>query len=217
MGSFYDDHILPRAVDVICGLPSFERGRADLVPQASGRVLEIGMGTGRNLPYYRAAGLRCLCGVDPGLHALAQRRAKAAGLEIQALPLSAERIPVDDRSFDCVVSTFTLCTIPDAAQALKEVYRVLVPGGRLLFLEHGAAPDPTVRRWQDRITPYWRPLAGGCHLNREMPGLIESAGFTIDRLDRGYRPGPRWLTYLYSGVATRPRSSAQTDRGSSPD
>ncbi|WP_428415054.1 class I SAM-dependent methyltransferase [Methylibium sp.] len=217
MGSFYDDHILPRAVDVICGLPSFERGRADLVPHASGRVLEIGMGTGRNLPYYRAAGLRCLCGVDPGLHALAQRRAKAAGLEIQALPLSAERIPVDDRSFDCVVSTFTLCTIPDAAQALKEVYRVLVPGGRLLFLEHGAAPDSTVRRWQDRITPYWRPLAGGCHLNREMPGLIESAGFTIDRLDRGYRPGPRWLTYLYSGVATRPHSSGPTDRGSSPD
>lgn len=217
MGSFYDDHILPRAVDVICGLPSFERGRAELVPQAAGRVLEIGMGTGRNLPYYRAAGLRCLCGVDPGLHALARRRAKAAGLEIDALPLSAERIPVDDHSFDCVVSTFTLCTIPDAAQALKEVYRVLVPGGRLLFLEHGAAPDASVRRWQDRLTPYWRPLAGGCHLNREMPELIESAGFRIESLQRRYRPGPRWLTSLYSGVATRSRSPGPTDRDSSPD
>jgi len=203
MSNFYNDHILPRAVDVICGLPSFESGRAELVPQASGRVLEIGMGTGRNLPYYRAAGLQCLCGVDPGLHALARRRAEAAGLEIQALPLSAERIPVDDRSFDCVVSTFTLCTIPDAAQALKEVYRVLVPGGRLLFLEHGAAPDASVRRWQDRLTPYWRPLAGGCHLNREMPGLIESAGLRIESLQRRYRPGPRWLTSLYSGVARR--------------
>lgn len=161
------------------------------------------MGTGRNLPYYQPGKLTCLCGIDPRLHPKAERRAKAAGLDIEAMPLSAERIPADDHSFDCVVSTYTLCTIPDAGMALKEVRRVLAPGGRLLFLEHGAALDQNVRRWQDRITPLWKIFAGGCHLNREMPKLIEGAGFTMRRLDQGYHPGPRFMTYLYTGVATR--------------
>lgn len=203
MGNFYDDHILPHATDFVCGLPSFEGGRASLLSEASGRVLEIGMGTGRNLPYYQPGKLTCLCGIDPGLHPKAERRAKSAGLDIKAMPLSAERIPADDHSFDCVVSTYTLCTIPDAAMALNEVRRVLAPGGRLLFLEHGAALDQNVRRWQDRITPLWKIVAGGCHLNREMPKLIEAAGFTMNRLDQSYHPGPRFMTYLYTGVATR--------------
>lgn len=203
MSNFYDDHILPHATDLICGLPTFERGRANLMSEASGRVLEIGMGTGRNLPYYRPDKLTCLCGVDPGLHSKAERRAKAAGLDIKPMPLSAERIPADDHSFDCVVSTYTLCTIPDAGMALNEVHRVLAPGGRLLFLEHGAAPDQNVRHWQNRITPLWKIFAGGCHLNREMPKLIEAAGFKIDRLDKSYHPGPRFMTYLYTGVASR--------------
>lgn len=203
MGNFYDDHILPHAIDFICGLPTFEQGRKSLLPEASGRVLEIGMGTGRNLPYYQPGKLTCLCGIDPGLHPKAEQRAKAAGIDVTLMPLSAERIPADDHSFDCVVSTFTLCTIPDAGMALKEVHRVLAPGGRLLFLEHGAAPDQNVRCWQDKITPAWKTIGGGCHLNREMPSLIEAAGFRIDRLDQRYHPGPRFLTYLYSGVASR--------------
>ena len=203
MSNFYDDHILPHAIDFICGLPSFERGRQKLMPEASGRVLEIGMGTGRNFPYYNPAKITCLCGVDPGLHPKAEQRAKTAGIEVKLIPLSAERIPADDHSFDCVVSTFTLCTIPDAGMALQEVRRILVPGGRLLFLEHGAAPNQSVRRWQQRLAPAWKSIAGGCHLSREMPSLIEAAGFKINRLEQGYQPGPRFLTYLSSGVASR--------------
>lgn len=203
MSSFYEDHLLPYAIDFICGLPSFEKGRKSLMPKASGRVLEIGMGTGRNLPYYKPKQLKCLCGIDPGLHPKAERRAKTAGIDVKLIPLSAEHIPAEDHSFDCVVSTFTLCTIPDAAAALAEVYRVLAPGGRLLFLEHGAAPDKKVREWQNRITPHWEKLAGGCHLNREMPKLIEAAGFKLEQLEQEYQPGPRFLTYLYSGVASR--------------
>jgi len=161
MKYFYDTYVLPRVIDFACGLPTFERGRADLLPEASGRVLEIGMGTGRNLPYYRPEKLTCLCGLDPGLHPKADQRAKAAGLAIFPMPLSAERIPLQDHSFDCVVSTYTLCTIPDIDAALKEVHRVLAPGGRLLFLEHGAAPDHNVRRWQDRLSPIGRLSQGG--------------------------------------------------------
>ena len=201
MKHFYDTHVLPRVIDLVCGLPTFERGRISLLPEASGRVLEIGIGTGRNLPYYQPEKLTCLCGLDPGLHPKAGQRAKAAGLAVDSMPLSAERIPRQDHSFDCVVSTYTLCTIPDIEAALKEAHRVLVPGGRLLFLEHGAAPDRAVRRWQDRLTPYWKTIAGGCHLNREIPALLEAAGFRIGRLTQGYHPGPRLLTYLSTGVA----------------
>lgn len=203
MSNFYEAHVLPHAIDFICGLPTFENGRKTLVPQASGRVLEIGMGTGRNLPYYQAGQLQCLCGIDPGLHPKAARRARTAGIEIEPMPLSAERIPVEDHSFDCVVSTFTLCTIPDAGIALNEVRRVLAPGGRLLFLEHGASPEASIRRWQDWITPHWKRFAGGCHLNRDIPHLIQAAGFKIDSLDQRYHAGPRLLTYLYSGIARR--------------
>ncbi len=202
MRNIYDERILPHVIDFICGLPTFENGRKALVPKAVGRVLEVGIGTGRNLPYYEADSLDCLCGIDPGLHPRATKRAQNAGLEVTPMPLSAEKIPADDDSFDCVLSTFTLCTIPDVSAALREMHRVLVPGGKLLFLEHGASPEPGVRRWQDRITPYWKPVAGGCHLNRQIPDLVRAAGFEIGELEARYHPGPRLLTYLYSGVAT---------------
>lgn len=203
MENFYDKRVLPYVIDFICGLPTFEKGRADVVGQTKGRVLEVGIGTGRNLPYYNSEQLSCLCGIDPGLHPRASKRAQQAGIQVEQMPLSAERIPCADHSFDYVVSTFTLCTIPDVQSALREMHRVLVPGGRLLFLEHGAAPSANVKRWQDRITPYWRPLAGGCHLNRQIDGMIEQAGFEIERLEQRYHPGPRLLTYLYSGAAVR--------------
>lgn len=208
MKTFYDTRILPQVIDFVCGLPPFEHERGRLVSKASGRILEVGIGTGRNLPYYRHAQVQCLCGVDPGLHPKAVRRAAQAGLEVEAIPLSAEKIPAEDASFDCIVCTFTLCTIPDAAAALSEMRRVLRPQGKLLFLEHGAAPDEGVRRLQDRITPYWKPLTGGCHLNRNPAELIRAAGFDIDDLETRYARGPRFLTYFYSGTAApRPITS----------
>lgn len=202
MSNLYEHHILPHLIDFICGLPVFERERAKLVPMAAGRVLEIGMGTGRNLPHYHQEQVQCLCGVDPALHPKAHQRAKERGIEITEMPLSAEKIPVDTASFDCVVCTFSLCTIPDPEAALCEIRRVLSPGGRLLFAEHGASPDTSVRRWQNRITPMWKLAGGGCHLNRDIPALIEKSGFCIEGLKKGYEPGgPRLLTYLYSGIA----------------
>lgn len=203
MKNLYDTYVLPRFIDFACGLPTFERGRVALLSAAAGRVLEIGMGTGRNLFHYQPKKLACLCGLDPALHPLAARRAQAAGLTVELMPLSAERIPKPEHSFDCVVATYTLCTIADVHAALNEVHRVLVPGGRLLFLEHGAAPDRSVRGWQNRITPYWKSVAGGCHLNREIPALLQTAGFRMVELSQGYHPGPRILTYLYSGVAVK--------------
>lgn len=201
--NFYDRYLLPHLIDCACGMKAIERERAALIPQARGRVLEIGMGTGRNLPYYDAGKLSALYGLDPAvqMNPKARLRAQRAGLTVELLDLPAERIPADDASFDTVVSTFTLCTIPDAAQALREMRRVLKPGGRLLFCEHGRAPDESVRRWQDRLTPLWKPLAGGCHLNRDIAGLLAQGGFRTPDLQRRYLPGPRPMTYVYSGSA----------------
>lgn len=204
MTNFYNRQILPHIMDFMCGLPVCERARQDVVAQASGRVLEIGIGTGRNLPFYNRDKVSFLCGIDPAVHPLARERAQATGIEVSLRPLSAEHIPAEDASFDCVVSTFTLCTIPDTAAALQEVRRVLVPGGKFLFLEHGAAPDEAVRTWQNKLSPAWGMVAGGCCLNKDITALINKAGFTLTSLDSGYKAGPRVLTYFYSGVATVP-------------
>lgn len=200
--NFYERHVLPHVVDLVCGLPAFENQRRRLVPEARGQVLEIGIGTGRNIPHYHKPDVACICGVDPGLHAKARRRAADKGIEVKELPLSAERIPVDPHSFDTVVCTFSLCTIPDPAAALAEMRRVLKPEGQLLFAEHGAAPDPEVRRWQDRLTPYWKTIGGGCHLNRSMHTLVEESGFHIHAGWQGYVKGPKFLSYFYTGTAT---------------
>lgn len=199
--NLYERHVLPYVIDLVCGLPIFEDQRRRLVPRAQGRVLEIGVGTGRNLPHYAAGQVSCVCGVDPGLHPRAVKRARAHGITLEALPLSAERIPVDDHSFDCVVCTFSLCTIPDPAAALSEMRRTLKPGGRLVFAEHGAAPDPGLRRWQDRLTPYWKVIGGGCHINRPIDALVGQAGFRIQEGWQGFVPGPRFLGYFYTGIA----------------
>ena len=194
--------MLPQVVDLICGMPSFQKARAELLPRASGNILEIGIGTGRNLPFYKPAQVQCLCGIDPGLHSRAKKRAAQAGLMLTAMPVTAERIPADNNSFDCVVCTFSLCTIPDPAAALLEMRRVLTPQGKLLFAEHGRAADDSVRRWQDRLTPVWSAIGGGCHLNRDIPSLLMTAGFSITQLKAGYVAGPRFLSYFYSGIAT---------------
>ena len=198
----YDRYVLPYLIDIACGLPMVQKQRRQLVPQAQGRVLEVGLGTGRNLPYYDATRVQEVVGVDPALrmHSLAARRAKASGLSVALMGLSAEQLPAADATFDTVVSTYTLCSIPDPVAALREMRRVLKPGGKLLFSEHGRSPDASVARWQTRLQPYWMPLAGGCHLDRDMPALLAQAGFASD-FQRGYLWGPRVVSYHYWGEA----------------
>lgn len=201
--ALYEHHLLPGLIDCACGMKAVNRERAKVVPLAHGRVLEIGIGTGHNLPYYDAAKLTSLCGLDPAaqMQPKARGRMAAAGLAVELLALSAETIPAADAHFDCIVCTFTLCTIPDPVAALREMRRVLKPDGLLLFSEHGLAPDAGVRRWQDRLTPLWKPLAGGCHLNRDIPALLEAGGFAIRDLQRRYLKGPRPMTYVSTGQA----------------
>ena len=200
---FYERRILPWLIDCACGLPAVERQRAKVVPLASGRVLEIGIGTGRNLRHYKVGQVDSLLGLDPSLawHPLAKRRLATIDLPVEPLALSAETIPLDDASVDSVVCTYTLCTIPDPQAALAEFRRVLKPTGKLLFSEHGLAPDATVRRWQHRIEPIWKPFAGGCHLTRDTRGLLQDNGFAIDDIDQRYLRGPRPMTYNSRGVA----------------
>lgn len=203
--SLYEDRILPVLIDCVCGLPRLRPHREAIVSQARGRVLELGMGSGLNLPHYRAGQVQSVVAVEPaaGMNARAAKRAAGLPFAVEVLALSAEKIPAPDASFDSIVTTFTLCTIPDVIAALHEARRVLKPDGRLLFCEHGAAPDASVRRWQDRLTPWWKPLAGGCHLNRDMPALLQQAGFAIHSLHTGYERGPRPMMYLYEGSAGR--------------
>lgn len=203
--SFYDKYILPHLIDMACGVKPIHRQRAKLVPKARGKVLEIGIGTGLNLNHYDLEKLDELWGLDPALemHGLAKKRMRKAGLEVNLLPLPAEEIPARDGEFDTIVCTYTLCTIPDPAQALREMHRVLAPHGELLFCEHGRAPHSRVRRWQDRLNPVWRSLAGGCNLNRDIPELIDQAGFVVDTLQSMYLPGPKAMTYNTWGHARR--------------
>jgi ubiquinone/menaquinone biosynthesis C-methylase UbiE len=179
--------------------------RARVVPAAQGRVLEIGIGSGLNLPYYGTAVERVI-GLDPSpkLLAMAREAARQTAIPLQLIENSAETIPLYNRSIDTVVTTWTMCSIPDVQRALGEMRRVLKPGGHLLFVEHGRSPDPSVRRWQDRLTPLWRRVGGGCHLNRAVSELVESAGLRIERLKTGYMRGPKPMTFMYEGSA-RPR------------
>ena len=181
--SWYDRHILPHALDIACGLPMVSRQRQLVVPLAQGRVLEVGIGTGLNMPWYDKTRVTKITGLDPALelHPLARERIAQAGLDVALVGLSAEQIPLPDASFDTVLITYTLCTMPDPPAALREMRRVLAPGGRLLFCEHGRAPDESVRRWQDRLQPLWGKLAGGCHLGRDIPALLSWR----DRLPEG--------------------------------
>ena len=201
--NWYERHLLPWLLDLACGIGPFTRQRSKVVPLASGRVLEIGIGTGLNFRYYDKARLAQVIGLDPGveMHRLARKRASAAGIGVQLVGLSAERIPFDDGAFDTVLTTYTLCTITDPAAALREMRRVLKPGGRLIFCEHGLARDASVRAWQRRMTPGWSKMAGGCHLDRDIPGLLQQAGFRFVDLQTGYLPGPRPFAYNFWGVA----------------
>lgn len=197
----YDKYVLPRLIDLAMGSKADTAERAALVPLASGVVLEVGIGSGRNLPFYGPAVER-LYGLDPSreLWRLAGHRVQRAPGPVEFLCAPAERIPLDDRVVDTVVMTWTLCSIPDPARALAEMQRVLKPEGRLLFVEHGRSPDRRVVAWQDRLDPLWTRLAGGCHLNRKIDDLITRAGFSLLRLETGYGGGPKTLAYLYRGL-----------------
>lgn len=201
--NWYERRLLPWLLDVACGIGPFSRQRRKVVPLASGRVLEIGIGTGLNLAYYDRSRVAELIGLDPGveMHRLARKRAAAAGIEVQLVALSAERIPFEDGAFDTVLVTYSLCTIPDPAAALREMRRVLKPSGQLIFCEHGLARDASVRAWQRRLTPPWSKMAGGCHLDRDIPALLLQAGFRLLDLQTGYLPGPRPFAYNFWGVA----------------
>ncbi len=200
--NFYEKWILPRLVDVAMRNKEATRYRKKIVTQARGSVLEIGVGSGLNLPFY-GAGVEHLYALDPSEELLTMARKKARGiaLPIEFLAHSGEEIPLDAGSVDTVVTTWTLCSIPDPAQALKEMKRVLKPGGTLLFAEHGLAPEAQVQRWQQRLNPLWSRFTGGCNLNRKIDQLIRAAGFQIANLETDYAKGPRPMSYIYSGRA----------------
>jgi ubiquinone/menaquinone biosynthesis C-methylase UbiE len=203
--NWYERHVLPYIIDFGCGIKPVRMQREKVVPLAHGRVLEIGIGTGLNLEHYDKSKVDKIVGLDPGLelHRLAQKRVKRAGIPVELVGLSAEKIPFDAGSFDSVLVTYSLCTIPDPTAALREMHRVLTPGGQLIFSEHGLSPDVSVRRWQERLTPVWSKLFGGCHLNRDIPSLIKDAGFQSPDVQVMYLPGPRPITYNYWGTAIR--------------
>ena len=200
----YDTYVLPHLIKVACSGDDIERQRRLIVPKAAGRVLEVGMGPGLNLPFYDRTRVELVWGLEPSesMHKLAADRLASSGLDVRWLTASGERIPLDDDSVDTVLLTYTLCSIPDWETALHEMRRVLKPDGRLLFCEHGEAPDESVRTWQHRIEPVWKRLAGGCHLTRRIPQLLEQGGFRIDQLEQQYLPGPKIATYQSSGEAT---------------
>jgi SAM-dependent methyltransferase len=201
--SFYGKYVVPRMIDLCMKNPDMTRIRSELIPRARGVVLELGIGSGLNLPFY-SADARRVYGVDPSLESLkiARKRVEASVVPVELVPQSAEKpLPLGDQSVDTAVITWSLCSIPDPLGALRQVRRVLRPSGQLLFVEHGLAPDEGVSAWQNRINPIWRRIAGGCNVNRPIDELIRSAGFEISDLKTAYMPGPRLLTYTYQGVA----------------
>jgi ubiquinone/menaquinone biosynthesis C-methylase UbiE len=200
--NFYQHHVLPRLLHLVMQQAAMQPFRERLIGAAEGRVLEIGIGSGLNLPLYGPT-VREVIGLDPSpelLH-MARDRAAVAPVSVKLLEASAEAMPLDDASIDTVVTTWTLCTIPDAPRALAELRRVLRPDGALLFVEHGRAPEPGVARWQDRLDPLWRRVAGGCHLNRKIDDLVSGSGFRIDALTNARLPGLQTHGFLYEGRA----------------
>ncbi len=200
---FYDEHVLPHLINCACGMSAIEELRSKMVPLAKGKVLEVGMGSGLNLKHYQEEQVDLVWGLEPsaGMRRKAQANLDASNLNLEWLDLPSESIPLDNKSVDTIVLTYTLCTIEDPISALAEMHRVLKPEGKLIFSEHGQSPDESVRRWQDRANPVWRILAGGCNLNRAIPDLITDAGFNITKLDQKYIKGPKIAAYQYFGVA----------------
>jgi len=202
---FYREQVLPRLVDRACRTASLASWRAEVTDGLEGRVVEIGFGSGLNLEHYPAT-VDIVLAVEPAAVArrLAVRRIASSRVAVEHVGLDGQSIPLPDASSDSALSTFTLCTIPDVHRALLELRRVIRPGGRFHFLEHGLAPEPGVAVWQHRLEPLQRRLADGCHLTRDIPALIVDAGFVIERVEQRYAKGPRPWTWFTAGVAVNP-------------
>lgn len=201
--SLYSKYLLPRLIDLAMRNRDQVRMRREWIPQARGEVLEIGIGSGLNLPFYNSS-VKRVRGVDPSreLGKMASKRSAGVPFEIEFFVQSAEgNLPIEDRGIDTAVVTWTLCSMNNPLAALREAKRVLKPDGRLIFVEHGRSCDAGVAAWQDRITPVWKHIAGGCMLNRQVDELVTSAGFQITELRTGYAVGPRPMTYMFQGIA----------------
>lgn len=202
---FYDKYILPCCLDKACAIGPITKQRQKIVPNAHGVVLEIGIGSGLNLPHYDASKVTRIIGVDPDEHLWKRSAARRAACEIPAerTGLNGEDIAMESESVDTVVVTYSLCTIPDPVRALGEMQRILKPGGQILFTEHGKAPDAGVAKWQARIDPVWKKIAGGCHSGRDIPAFFGEAGLEFENLEEMYIPGPKVLGYNYWGSTRR--------------
>jgi len=200
----YRKFVVPRLIQLAMSNKEAARCRLQIIPEASGRVLEIGIGSGLNLPFYTSQ-VVSVCGLDPSseLLQMARKEAGSVAFPVELLNGSAEELPLESDTIDTIVMTWTLCSIPDASKALSEMRRVLKPGGELLFVEHGLAREAKVRAWQNRINRPWRAVSGGCNLNREVDRLIASAGLAIRCLDTIYLRGPRMFTFTYQGCARK--------------
>ena len=202
--SWYEDKVLPHLINLACSSNPAQKQREKIVPRAVGDVLEIGFGSGLNLPHYDAQKVRHIWGLEPseGMRKLAVEAIDGSGFQVELIDLPGEQIPLDDNSVDTVLITFTMCSIPEVASALDGMRRVLKQDGQMLFCEHGLAPDANVVKWQNRINPAWKKFSGGCNVNRDIPGLLEAAGFEIQDDNRMYIPGPKSLSYNFWGAAT---------------
>lgn len=200
----YERYLLPPLLNYAMQQKPITYQRKKVVPLAEGRVLEIGIGSGLNLAHYEPGKVEKVWGLDPSaeLRVMAEKNAAEVPFEVEFIGLEAEEIPLEDKSMDTVLVTYTLCTIPEVVRALKGMRRVLKPGGKLVFSEHGRAPDESVRKWQNRLNPIWNKIGGGCHLNRAIPDLISEGGFKLDKVDTMYLPGPRPMTFNYWGTAS---------------
>ena len=200
---FYEKYLLPRLVHIACSQKPSMRQREKIVPLAQGRVLEIGIGTGLNIPLYDKGKVQHLWGLDPSaeMWSIAQKNALQHHLDAEFIQSGAESIPLDDNSADTIVMTYTLCSIPDVRAAMAEIKRTLKPGGKLIFCEHGEAPDESILRWQNRLNPTWRVFSGGCNLNRPVPEILEQSGFKSNDMQTMYLPGWKPAAFNYWGTA----------------
>ncbi len=204
MPNFWEKHAVPRIIKFACSQPAVMKDRSEIVPRAQGEVLELGCGGGINLQFYDRSKVDKLTGLDPSAELLDYTRseAKALGFEMDILDGIGEAMPFENDSFDTVLTTFTLCSVQDGKQVLNEMRRVLKPGGKILFLEHGRAPDKGPEKWQQRIEPMWKHIAGGCHLHRPVTKLFEAEGFALNQEGGHYAPKtPRWLGWMEFGEA----------------
>ena len=202
--SLYDKYVLPKFLNCACGSKPVEYQRKKVVPNAEGIVLEVGIGSGLNLPFYDNSKVTQIWGLDPSeeLSSMAKETAKNLDIDVKFISGGAEDIPLPDNYFDTALVTYTMCTIPEVIRANIEIKRVLKNTGKLIFCEHGKAPDLNIAKWQSRIDPIWGKLAGGCHLNRDIPSLLEDSGYKIIELDQMYLPStPKVAGYNYWGFA----------------